>query len=286
MTSYRFKPNPSPAHLPSVHAFGKMDRYRLGFSVVVEYHGGQEFGKDLVFGEIDRFAQVSYHGLQAKYVHSISQSDSNDLIQDCREAFNNSFRHPNTGAQERISSFLVANAGSIAPNARTNFFNALNTPHGGHIRMLDGKGLLALDRWATVNQVESVAEYLSGLLLELRYNDRLIVGVRSAVKSYLENEETPLPIERLRIGATTNYLTRPFISTRIDIEVVNQYWHKVANLLNPALDSLMRFGSRTENRRILGGNVLIWADEIARLGQALELAMTTVLMQLGPLTGV
>ena len=27
MMSCRFKPNPPPAHLPSVHSFGKMDRY-------------------------------------------------------------------------------------------------------------------------------------------------------------------------------------------------------------------------------------------------------------------
>jgi len=136
---------------------------RIGYSVVVEYHGTQEFGKDLVFGEIDRFGQVAYHGLQAKYVDSISQSDSHALIQDCREAFGNPFRHLSTGAEERISTFTVANGGSIADNARTNFFNTLASPHGGHIRMLNGKELVELDRWAAVRQVESVGPQLTGL---------------------------------------------------------------------------------------------------------------------------
>ena len=39
---------------------------RLGYSLVVNYHGTREFGKDLVFGEIDRFGHVVYHGMQVK----------------------------------------------------------------------------------------------------------------------------------------------------------------------------------------------------------------------------
>ncbi|MDP2754082.1 MAG: hypothetical protein Q8P40_06790 [Nitrospirota bacterium] len=45
---------------------------RLGFSLVVNYHGSSEFGKDLIFAELDRFGHVRYHGLQAKYEPSIS----------------------------------------------------------------------------------------------------------------------------------------------------------------------------------------------------------------------
>ncbi len=258
---------------------------RLGFSIVVEYHGSQEFGKDLVFGEIDRFGLVSYHGLQAKYTDSIGQSDSNGLVEDCREAFNNPFRHPNTGAEERISSFLVTNGGSISPNARTNFFNALNTPHGGHIRMLDGKTLLGLDKWATVNQVQSVREYLSGMLLEVRYNHGLIADIRRLVKEYVKDQTAPIPIERLRIAATTSYLTRPFMSSHIDVEVVNIYWHKVANVLNPCLNHLVRFASK-ENKNMIAQQALISADEIVSLGQGIEVAISTVLTQLGPLTAL
>ena len=258
---------------------------RVGFSIVAEYHSSQEFGKDLVFGEIDRFGHVCYHGLQAKYKGSISQSDSNGLIEDCKEAFNNPFRHPNTGADEHINTFVVANAGSIAPNARTNFFNALNTPHGGRIRLLDGKSLLALDKWAAVNQVQFVGEYLSGLLFEVRYNNRLLASIRHLVKEYLQDQKRPLPLERLRIAATVNYLTRPFASSHIDIDVVNQYCHRIANNLNPGLDHVAGAAS-LENRRAIAQDILVWADEIGRLAQGLEEAINIVLIQLGPLAGV
>ncbi len=49
---------------------------RLGFAIVVNYHGDQEFGKDIVFGEIDRFGTVVYHAMQAKRAESISLSDA------------------------------------------------------------------------------------------------------------------------------------------------------------------------------------------------------------------
>jgi len=45
---------------------------RLGYYSVRDYHGSREFGKDLVFAEVDRFAEISYHGLQAKYEDSVS----------------------------------------------------------------------------------------------------------------------------------------------------------------------------------------------------------------------
>src|SRR5947208_1568790 len=84
---------------------------RLGFSLVVNYHGHSEFGKDLIFGEIDRFGHVRYHGLQAKYEQSISLNEVETLIKDARQAFANPFTHPQTGSVERISSFYAINGG-------------------------------------------------------------------------------------------------------------------------------------------------------------------------------
>jgi hypothetical protein len=96
---------------------------RMGF-YVVNYHGVSEFGKDLIFAEIDRFGHVRYHGLQAKYESSFSLKDSESLIDDCRQAFANPFKHPQTGATERISTFYAVNGGSVSDQATTHFFNS------------------------------------------------------------------------------------------------------------------------------------------------------------------
>jgi len=259
---------------------------RLGYSVVVDYHGPHEFGKDLVFGEIDRFGQVAYHGLQAKYVDSISQSDSHDLVKDCREAFDNPFRHPTSGAEERISTFTVANGGSITPGARTNFFNALAVPHGGHIRMLDGKQLVDLDRWASVRQVESVGEQLSGLRLELRYNAMFMPLIKDIVVNYRADEKSPLPLERLRVVATAGYLARPVLATHIDTQTVQSYWHAVSNLVNPGLDVMATGLHSRENRLHVAELVLTHIDTALRLGTGIEEAVNIVLTQLGPIAAI
>src|SRR3990172_6897630 len=103
---------------------------RLGFGTVVNYHGQTESGMHLIVAEIDRFAHVRYHGIQAKYVPSIGKTAVHGLIQDATEAFAAPFNHPQTGAVHRISTFYAINAGSISEEARRLYFARLQAQHG------------------------------------------------------------------------------------------------------------------------------------------------------------
>lgn len=123
---------------------------RLGFSIVFNYHGQAEFGKDIIFGDIDRFGREIFFGMPAKYLPSISQKNSHCLVDDVVEAFTHPFTHPQTGKEEYISKFYVANAGSIAPNARANFFKRLATMNIRKVSLLDGQALKVRERWASV----------------------------------------------------------------------------------------------------------------------------------------
>jgi hypothetical protein len=210
---------------------------RLGFSVVVDYHGVREFGKDLVFGEIDRFGEVAYHGLQIKYVDSISQSESEGLIEDAKQAFRHPFRHPSTGEEHRISMFIIANAGSIAQNARDNCFAELKLPHGGHIRMFEGKVLLSLDRWATITRVENIGEILEGLLIELNFNKYFIQIAKPWVKEYIQNQRGIIPIERLRSGAVSHYIQKPLFAKIIDTQMFDRFLLDIEKI-NNSLDAM------------------------------------------------
>ena len=203
---------------------------RLGYSIVAEYHGQREFGKDLVFGEIDRFGEVVYHGLQAKFQDSIGQADSEGLIDDCKQAFRHPFRHPTTGGEHRIASFVVANAGSIGDNARANFFTAATyMEHGGAVKMLDGKALLALDRWATVKRVEQVGEVLTGLLLELRFDHTVLNAIENCVRNKIKTSSTPMLVER----------------TAHRLHIALSYGSSYASYCQSRLGKLMSVGSRT-----------------------------------------
>ena len=111
---------------------------RLGFGIVVNYHGTREFGRDVIFGDLDRFGHVVYYGMQIKYEPSVSLSGSHELIQDAEQATNNPFRHPHTGREEFISCFYVANAGDISDAARENFFNTVARRGIRDSRLLSG----------------------------------------------------------------------------------------------------------------------------------------------------
>ncbi len=140
---------------------------RLGFSVVLNYHGTMEFGKDLIVGEFDRFAHVRYYGIQVKYESSIGLSSSHDLIRDCEQAFVNPFSHPHTGEKPMINTFYVINGGSISDQAKQNFFSHVRPKYGDNARLIDGKSLMQLDHSIASISLQQAKSILTGLLLEL-----------------------------------------------------------------------------------------------------------------------
>src|SRR5436309_2862670 len=118
---------------------------RFGFSVH-NYHGTREYGKDLLLGKIDEFGHRLYYGVQAKFEESIGQGQVGDLLNDVREAFDNPFRHPQDGTEQRIARFYVVNGGSVSDQARENFFNGIHEPaRRANTNLFDGKTLLYLD---------------------------------------------------------------------------------------------------------------------------------------------
>ena len=119
---------------------------QLGFGIVVNHHGHREFGRDVIFGDLDRFGHVVYYGMQLKYESSISLSASHSLIQDAEQATHNPFTHPHTGRQEYISCFYVANAGGFSDSARDNFFSTIVRRGIRDARLLDGNALYSLTK--------------------------------------------------------------------------------------------------------------------------------------------
>ncbi len=209
---------------------------RLGYSLVIHYHGTTEFGKDLIIGEFDRFSHVRYHGIQVKYKPSISLSDTDDLIRDCHQAFKNPFRHPHTGQDHRISSFYVINGGTISDQSKMHFFSSVQSDYADNARLLDGKSLIQLDRSATVIGVETVRTVLSGIHLELKYNTQIAATVCSTLKEMLE-AKGPYPMQRLSNEAISSYLQRPHATLIQHFSLLQQYWQNVT-MFNRIVDSV------------------------------------------------
>jgi hypothetical protein len=210
---------------------------RLGFSVVVNYHGKREFGRDVIFADIDRFGHVVYYGKQIKYESSISQSESHALIEDAVEAMTHPFTHPQTGQEEFISCFYVANAGAISSNARENFFTILKNKHGTrNAKLLDGNDLLLLDKIAFMTRGALVRERLSGLVREIGTNRAIAMALLEAMRKHVQ-EDGPYPVQRLRRSATESYLTAPIHVPTLLPENVDRYWQFIS-MANHVADSL------------------------------------------------
>jgi hypothetical protein len=256
---------------------------RLGFSVVVNYHGHAEFGKDLIFAEIDRFGHVRYHAIQSKYLASISLNAIEELVLDCKQAFNNPFTHPQTGAVERISTFYAINAGSIGPEATQHFFQSLVGMYGGNIRLLQAKDLLVLDQWATAKQHDQIVHRLTGLLLELRFNRRQIQAITDHYKKSLDEKKAPLVFTSIRTDAVAQYLSAPLLADEVSANVVEGYWQACSVL--EAWISVHRFHSikPDDDRTASEASFVGLISRIERFAVAIALQVQAVIAKIGPL---
>lgn len=252
---------------------------RLGYSLVVNYHGKTEFGKDLIFAEVDRFGHIRYHGLQAKFEPSISLNGIEDLIRDCRQAFENPFLHPQTGTVERISSFYAATGGTIGPEATQHYFNSLLKHYGSNARLLQAKDLLSLDRWAVTSRRDNVGAVLSGLLVELNYNGVHVLPLVIDQMQKLLAGQGSWPLWRLRTDAISSYLCEPVMPIGLNADHLLNYWH-LSNLCNKEADLVGQGILSPDNRRQLNERTIAHLQEVAALGEVIRASVVKALQAL------
>lgn len=257
---------------------------RLGFSMTVNYHGSREFGRDLIFAEFDRFGHIRYHALQAKYVPSISVNEIEGLITDANLSFINPFTHPQTGTVERISSFYGVNGGSIAEGASATYFAALAPSRGANVRLLEGKDLIALDRWASMNREQSIASVLSAMVYEIRSNHNTVSAITAWMEQFVNAKDGgSYPIRRLRTVAVAKYLEAPPIPLQVPTENVSDYfdnccmWNYVADSIGASVT-----GGNFKERRLEGLKQL--CQQVITFGPRLDAMLRSAMTALGPTT--
>ncbi|QDT14850.1 hypothetical protein [Alienimonas californiensis] len=218
---------------------------RLGFSVVMNYHGASEFGKDVVFGEVDRFGHVVYHGIQAKFVPSISLTAGADLVNDAKQAFATPFLHPHTGAEERISTFYAMNGGSISDQAKRHFFDSLRPAFGANVRLMDGKSLVGLNKIAigTANRAE--LSILTAFWVELQRNRDILTRAEDRTRKGLKTGAYERFPGMLRVCAADAMLQKAVSKDLEFTREVDAYW-SICRLTNSLSDAML--GSITQAR--------------------------------------
>ncbi|MGO9312847.1 MAG: hypothetical protein ACLQDI_08930 [Syntrophobacteraceae bacterium] len=258
---------------------------RLGFSMLVDYHGKREFGVDLLFAEIDRFSHPRYYGLQAKFVASIGKQSAHDLIRDCKEAFAVDFRHPQTSHNQKISSFYGVTAGSISDEARDLFFATLRPNYADNVRLLSGKDLLALDRSSAMSRTENARDMLMGLLIETNYNERVLSQVLPELEriALSDGQNVQYPSLRLRLNALSSYLRCPFLVQQIPVQIIERFW-AMSTAFNRTIDKVGSSPLHTVvSIKIPAIEALQLKSELVSDVQAINQTINGVLSQLGPL---
>lgn len=255
--------------------------HRLGFSVVANFHGQSEFGKDLVFSEIDRFGHVRFNAIQTKYVPSISLNAVDELILDCKQAFSNDFRHPQTGSLERISSFYAVNGGSISDQAIQHFFSTLHPQYGGNVRILQGKDLLVLDRWSNSKSRDNSVALLTGLILEVKFNRRQLQTMEASMLNSIANEKKMRPMESIKPDATSAFLTAPPVSESELISKIELYWsllHMLSEVLSQLRGRLGQFQLKYQTDMLTAFKVV--RVQIDNTGDSIEAELDKLLLRL------
>jgi hypothetical protein len=255
---------------------------RLGFSVIANFHGHSEFGKDIVFAEIDRFGHIRYNAIQSKYVASIGLNAVEELILDCKQAFAHEFRHPQTGSQERISSFYAVNGGSISEQAIQHFFATLQPCYGANVRILQAKDLLVLDRWSATKGRADELRILTGVLLEVRFNRRQLNKVVFDMEKSISKSGHFYPFTSVKADAISAFLTLPVYLDPPLIQLAEQYW----SLLSAVADLTATYRSRRKTtpedaRELLEAFKSVHV-KIENNGTAIERILTEVISRLSP----
>ena len=249
---------------------------RLGFDAVTNYHGTREYGKDLVFGETDRFGHHIYHGLQAKYVPSISQKEAFSLIDDAKQAFTMTFQHPTSGVEERISKFYVVNGGSISDNVRDLFFQALRPQFGANVRLIDGNEIVALERHASL-VIEAASKFLTQLLRELTYNRASMIQF---TESFLSNE--PIPDMMLRDDCSTEFLKNPCFEREVDPGKITDYSNSIRRIRDKKSFAGHPFVSQ-DSRQSTYLEIGNLTKTLLTLGEDIDACIRNALIGAGPL---
>jgi hypothetical protein len=260
---------------------------RLGFGIVVNHHGQSEAGMDLIIGEIDRFAHVRYHGLQAKFEGSIGKAACHGLVQDATEAFAAEFVHPQTGARQRISCFYAVNAGAVSDDARSLFFSLLQSKHGDNVKLLEGRDLLALDRSAAIRG-ESTRNVLVALLMETRRIAASLNRLQPRLQAIVDGDGNGVvyPVERLRLVAIEAWLAGPVLVSKLPVKQIEDL-QSFGSAFNRSLDEAGSSPMHTVvSIKVPAAKALRLLPQVAAGSTAVEAAIAGELALLGPLSAL
>lgn len=118
----------------------------LGFKQVKYNHGVKEFGKDVIFSNINKFNQKEYFAVQVKAgdVSGSVRGDIDELINQIDDAFKVPLQLIDTKSEIYISKLIIAISGNFTDNAKIKIRNKVNNIILGNLIFWDKDEILNL----------------------------------------------------------------------------------------------------------------------------------------------
>jgi hypothetical protein len=207
---------------------------KMGFVNISNKHGRDEFGKDYVFSEIDRFMHYRHMVVQAKHEKSIGVGRKTDeLVSQVRRAFNVPYYLPITPHEERrVSAVYVFNSGKITEPALAQIRNDLReAAMQTNVHFLDGDHLEVLAN--TVGQrIDDAARHrLAALRMQLDADIRIIQGIDKGLDPTLPSDKQFWNLVPPPLHAVAEYMMNPIVGVKINIDVLAYFWQSCQVLI-------------------------------------------------------
>ena len=153
---------------------------QMGFQEVTYNHGVNEFGKDVLFVEYDRFLMRKYYAAQVKLgdISGGNSSQIGDIISHTVRAFEIDFNDLITKQKVAISEFYIMISGRFTGNAKEILLqDSRFKPYWHRVHFYEGHHIDEL--WA--KNYADISHALSSLLREMDRNSRLSIEFLAAV---------------------------------------------------------------------------------------------------------
>ncbi len=198
----------------------------LGFIGISNEHGVNEFGKDFVFSELDRFGKLRHMIVQAKHQEKINQGKKvDDLLTQIRQAFFVPYTLPSSPSEQRyVSSVYVFNTGVITDNAKTQIIHSLAKEMAANTQFFGGEQLETLENVTSYQDARRVRERLAALRSQLAMNIQIWRELRNGVS--VQKGQTKLDVRGGILHGIEQFLSEPIFPDRIPLQEMANLWEE------------------------------------------------------------
>jgi hypothetical protein len=203
---------------------------KLGFVNISDKHGRDEFGKDYVFSEIDRFGHYRHMVVQAKHEKSIGVGrKADELVSQVRRAFNVPYHLPQAPhVERRTSAVYVFNSGAITEPAIIQIRNDLERAFQPNVYFFDGGQLELLANGVVQRHAEVVRERLDSFGSQLFFNQSILGNLATKAAGGDGTEKLPWDMRELLTRSVEDYITNPISQSPETLLACFHLWNAIS----------------------------------------------------------